>query len=539
MWKHPYPQSTRMDAFRRLVNRKHGLKLNTYDELHNWSVTHLDSFNRELWEFCGITHSNQPDRVADGLEKMWPPPTWFPGARLNFAENLLATGLALHPDAVAITACREGNQAVRHLTWTQLEQQVQAYACALKKSGVKRGDRVGAVSTNSIETVVALLATSWIGGIFSTTAPDMGVNGIVERFAQIQPKLIFVESSIRYGGKKHDFRSKLAEAFTRLRKQNGNASYLVDFSGQVFKEHAVQSLSSFLSESRGTAPPEQVPFDHPVYILYSSGTTGPPKCICHAGGRALLQQKKEFMLNSDMGPESSYYQYTTTGWMMWNYLVGALSVGARIVLYDGSPLFPTPEAQLHLVQQQGVTHWGTSPKFLSALKHRDISTFDPSADLKTVIASGSPLSAELCDWFYSWAPAHVGLFSGSGGTDLVGGIVGANPLQPTYPGELARANLGMKVEIFNAKGKNIDQTPGKGDLVITRPFLSMPITFWGDHGMKKYRKAYFEEYPGVWCHGDFIQRNPDTGGYVILGRSDGVLNPGGEFDRVTLPFSAS
>ncbi|KAI8936119.1 hypothetical protein NX059_007618 [Plenodomus lindquistii] len=525
-WTHPYPSSTQIDAFRTHINRTYNLNLETFSDLHSWAIKELECFNNELWKFCGITHSQPAERVAIGLDKMWPPPQWFPGARLNYSENLLATGLASHPDAIAISACREGGTEWRHLTWRQVLDQTQLYAAALLASGVQKGDRVAAVSTNSIETALLLLATGWIGAIFASTAPDMGVTGIVERFVQIQPKILFMETKVQYNGKKLDLRPKFSDVLAQL-SQKGVDPLVVDFSNQTIQGHTAIKMRAFLSVQPSRPPPTQVPFDHPIYILYSSGTTGPPKSIVHAGGRVLLQQKKEYMLSNNMTPLSTYYQYSTTGWMMWNYLLGALSCGTRIVLYDGSPLYPSPKYQVKLLEEQGVTHWGTSPKYLAALRQSGEFKAGPLTSLQLVLCAGSPLSAELYDYLYTWAPKTTALMSGSGGTDLVGTIVGGNPLVTIHGGELAAAGLGMSVEVFDGSGQNIEDSGEKGELVITRPFLSMPISFWGEGGMEKYRKAYFDDFPGVWSHGDFIQKNPVTKGYVILGRSDGVLNPGG------------
>ncbi|KAJ5609582.1 hypothetical protein N7528_010149 [Penicillium herquei] len=528
VWKHPYPKTTRIDAFRRHVNRKYGLALRGYNDLHKWSVDQLEAFNAELWEFCGVVCSVPPLSVADGLDKVWPPPKWFPGAKLNYSENLLATGLATHPDLTAISACREGGTDWRHLSWTELKQQVELYASALLNAGVREGDRVGAVSTNSIETALLLLATGWIGAIFSSSAPDMGVRGIVERFLQIRPTIVFVESSVLYASKRIDLSEKLGEVCDKLREGVPELVQVVDISSRSPVKSGIRSsLDQFLNVENISPPPVQVPFDHPIYILYSSGTTGPPKCICHASGRVLLQQKKDFILQFDIGPDSTHYQYTTTGWMMWNYLVGALSTGSRIVLYDGSPLHPTPAYQLQLVEEQQVTHWGTSPKYLAGLKADGLGPSRQLDALQSLNVAGSFLSAEITDWFYTWAPPGVGIFSGSGGTDLVSGIVGGSPLSTLHSGELAAPFLGLQVEIFDATGKNVGNLGQKGDLVITKPFLSMPLTFWGKDGHEKDRRAYFDAFPGVWTHGDFIQRNSKTGGYELLGRSDGVLNPGG------------
>ncbi|KAF2011975.1 acetyl-CoA synthetase-like protein [Aaosphaeria arxii CBS 175.79] len=447
---------------------------------------------------------------------MWPRPEWFPEARLNYTENVLATGLASSPNAIAISACREGGTDWRHLSWKDLRQSVEECASGLRNLGVRKGDRVAVVMTNCIEAVVILLAAGSLGAIFSSTAPDMGRQGIVERFLQIKPKLIFMESKVLYAAKHIDLRSVYSQAIAELREKVPELSKTVVINGPTWDITDVISWAAFLNCRVVPLTFEQVSFNHPIYILYSSGTTGAPKCIVHAGGAALLQHKKEQMLHSNMTIGSVYYGYTTTGWMMWNYLVSALALGTRIVLYDGSPLHPSPTSQLDIVDEQGVTHWGTSPKYLAALKQR-LTTIIPKLDtLLYCTVSGSPLSSEICDWFYKTFPSRIGLFSGSGGTDIVGGIVGANVITAVHNGELAAASLGMKVEIWDHEGHNIEDSGEKGDLVITKPFFTMPVSFWGKSGEEKYREAYFDQYPErrVWC-------------YEILGRSDGVLNPGG------------
>ncbi|KAJ4152092.1 hypothetical protein NW765_017601 [Fusarium oxysporum] len=526
-WQYPLPEACRLEAFRRRINRLYSLDLRTYKQLHKWSVDAVEDFCKEIWIFCGIVYSVPPKKVAIGINAMWPRPQWFPGARINYTENLLSVGLATHPDSIAVSACGEGGVDWHHLTWVQLQRRVALYVSALRAVGVTSGDRVAAVLKNSVEAVVLLLATGAIGAIFSSTAPDMGTEGIVSRYSQVRPKLLFVDTVVFYAGKRRVMKNKIMAAATKLKQQVPELSKVIVVTGTPWAEDSCVSLSQFLQVPVQPLRFVQLSFDHPIYILYSSGTTGTPKCICHSAGGALLQQKKEFILSNNMSADSVYYQYTTTGWMMWNYLVGSLSVGARIVLYDGSPLYPSPAEQIRLLEEQGVTHWGTSPKLLAALKQSAWNKSLSLDDLQIVVSSGSPLSPELFRWFYDNFPRRVGLFSGSGGTDLVGGILSGNFLSPLYEGELACAQLGMRVEVWDLEGKNIDYTGEAGELMISTPFFSMPTSFYGDHGETKYFEAYFEKFPGVWCHGDFVKMNPVTGGYIILGRSDGVLNPGG------------
>ncbi|KAM5347513.1 hypothetical protein ACJ41O_010518 [Fusarium nematophilum] len=489
IWKHPHPRATRLDAFRRDINRTYKVDLKTYEQLHRWSVDNLEAFCKEIWVFCGMVSSVSPERVANDICTMWPRPEWFPGARLNYSENILSAGLMAHPDRIAISACREPGTHWRHLTWAQLRRQVALFASALHEAGVVAGDRIAAIITNSVEAVVLLLAAGSIGAIFSSTAPDMGAEGIVSRYSQIRPKMLFVDTEVLYAGRRRILRKKIVAAVTKLRERVPELAKVVVVTGAPWPDDSCISLAQFLRVRIQLLRFTQLPFDHPIYILYSYVQTR----ICHSGGGALLQQKKEFVLSSNMSADSVYYQYTT----------------------------------IRLLEEQGVTHWGTSPKLLAALKQSGWKRTTRLESLQVVISSGSSLSPELFRWFYNTFPSEVGLFSGSGGTDLVGGIISGNCLSPVYEGELSSPQLGMRVEVWDSSGQNVDSTGQEGDLVISTPFFSMPTSFYGDNSHEKYRKAYFNKFPGVWCHGDFVKRNPQTGGYVILGRSDGVLNPGG------------
>ncbi|KAH6952417.1 hypothetical protein BKA56DRAFT_638399 [Ilyonectria sp. MPI-CAGE-AT-0026] len=480
----PSPHLTHLDTFRKCINRKYGLNLTNYTLLHKWSVDEIESFCREIWTFCGLVYTKPPTAVAVGIESMWLRPRWFPGARLNYTENVLIKGLAAHPDAVAVSACREGGSRWRHLT-------------ALRHAGVKQRDRVATVATNSIESLLILLAAGTVGAIFLSTAPDMGAKGIVERYSQIQPKVLFLESTVLYGGKTQDQREGLKTAVRELKKRVKQLKRVVIITGPAW-------------EDTGLSPKFH------LTILSTSFTR-----ICHAGGAVLLQQKKDLILGADLGEDSTYYQYTT------NMLVAALSIGSRIVLYNGSPLHPSPTFQVQILEQQGVTHWGTSPKFLTAFRHSLPGVLSPLQSLQVAVVPGAPLPTEKSDWFYTVFPKKVALQSSSGGTDLAAGIVGGNLIVPLHGSQLAAPILSMRVDIWDQDGRNIENSGQKGDLVITKPFFSMPVTFWGEGGHEKYRKAYFDVCPGTWCDGDLISKDLETQSHVIHGRSDGVLNPGG------------
>ncbi|KIW19384.1 acetoacetate-CoA ligase [Exophiala spinifera] len=529
IWTPNSPEKTAITAFRHYVNRRYNLNLVSYRDIHSWSVNDIQAFSEAVFDFVGIKTSEPYVRVIDGLDTMWPPPRWFPGAKLNYAENMLQPGLSSKPNGIAITTVDEtGPTSSTDYTFKQLELLTAAWVAALRKLGVGVGDVVAAVLPNRIDCLVLLLATASVGAIFSSTSPDMGSKGILERYRQVRPKVFVCDTLVHYSGKKIDLRGRFSEVEKTLYREIRELQHVVIINGPLIQGSSAILASKLLNLS--DPPPiqyEQLPFDHPVYILYSSGTTGLPKCIIHGAGRALIMQKKEHMLGNDIGPTSTMYQYTTTGWMMWNYSIACLSTAARVVLYDGSPLYPTPAHQVGLIRGERVTHWGTSPKFLTALKQHGLPPDMRIDSLQHVYSTGSPLSTELHEWFAANFPRNVGLFSGSGGTDLVGGIVSGSVISNIYTGEISGPNLGMKVEIWDSNGVNIEETGMDGDLVITKPFFTMPLGFWGKDGEDKYRKAYFEQYPGVWYHGDLIRKNPQTGGYQILGRSDGVLNPGG------------
>ncbi|KZT10799.1 acetoacetate-CoA ligase [Laetiporus sulphureus 93-53] len=531
IWRPAHPSRTSLDVFRRVINRKHGLNLRNYHELHKYSVEDY-TFWTDVWEFVGIIYSVPPTQVLqDGPIKELP--TWFPGARLNYAENLLHR----NDDGIACTAARETG-AIFSYTYRQLRQMVRSMAAAMRVSGIVAGDRVAAIVTNSIDAVVIALASASIGAIFSSTATDMGTQGILDRYRQIQPKIVFSETEVTWAGKPIDLMPKVLEIAQALQSHGLQRVVLLPSArtGQeVTASHMNRvpgstSLSAFLSAGGNLELVfEQLPFNHPLYILYSSGTSGPPKCIVHTAGGVLMQAKKDLRISLGLTVDDTYFQYTTTGWMMWPYMLQGLACGSRIILYDGSPFYPNVTDFLKFLSRQGVTVFGTSPRFLSEVQGKGIepSTIAPFDALRTVGSTGSVLAPAMFEWAQKAFNPDVHLVSFSGGTDICGAFVGGVPTLPVYAGEIQGKLLGMKVEIFDQDGKNMEDTGLPGELVCTRPHVSLPLGLWGDKSGAKVRKAYFEKYPSIWHQGDFIAKNPETQGLMILGRSDGVLNPSG------------
>jgi len=514
-----------------MVNRKHGLDLKNYHDLHRYSVESYD-FWMDVWEYIGIISSVPPDKILEG-GRMKELPTWFPGARLNYAENLLHR----RDDGVACIAARDFGD-VRRYTFRELREMVRTLAAAMRANGLVKGDRVAAIVSNSIDAVVIALASASLGVIFSSTAPDMGTHGILDRYRQIQPKVIFSESEVVYAGKAFDMVPKVSEVANALATHGLQSVILLPSVADGKELSTVQlvnipksvTMSAFLATGEnGPLVFEQLPFNHPLYILYSSGTTGPPKCIVHSAGGVLLQAKKDLRLSIGLTSDDTYFQFTTTGWMMWPYMLQGLACGSRIVLYDGSPFHPDVRDFLRFLSREGVSVWGTSPRFLSEVQGKGI---EPSkvasfAALRTISSTGSVLTPPMFEWTQQAFNPDIHLMSVSGGTDICGAFVGGVSALPVYAGEIQGKLLGMKVEIFDADGKNIENTGVPGELVCTRPHPSQPLGFWGDDSGEKVQKAYFSTYAGIWHQGDFIVKNPKTDGLMILGRSDGVLNPSG------------
>uniref|UniRef100_A0A673HLZ5 Acetoacetyl-CoA synthetase n=1 Tax=Sinocyclocheilus rhinocerous TaxID=307959 RepID=A0A673HLZ5_9TELE len=490
LWYPDSKRNTQADRFRTQVNRDFGLNLANYNDLYQWSVDSYPEFWAQVWKFCGITCSKMYEEVVDVSKRISDVPEWFKGSRLNYAENLLKHK---DQDKVALYAATEANEEIVKVTFGELRRDVSLFAAAMRKMGIKTGDRVVGYLPNGIHAVEAMLAAASIGAIWSSTSPDFGVNGVLDRISQIQPKLIFSVAAVVYNGKQHDHMEKLqnvVKGLPDLKKvvvipyvRSRQETDLSKIPNSVF-------LDDFLAMGKeGDQDPqlefEQLPFSHPLFIMYSSGTTGAPKCMVHSAGGTLIQHLKEHILHGNMTYSDVIIYYTTTGWMMWNWLVSSLAVGASVVLYDGSPLLPSANVLWDLVDRLGITIFGTGAKWLSVLEERNLKPANTHnlQTLHTLLSTGSPLKPPSYEYVYSCIKNNVLLGSISGGTDIISCFMGQNMTVPVYRGEIQARNLGMAVESWNCEG--------------------------------------------VWAHGDYCKINPKTGGVVMLGRSDGTLNPNG------------
>ena len=497
-----------------------------YASLYSWSVAEPAAFWAKVWSFCGIQASRPPSSTVDGLEEPGVRPggaTWFPDARLNFAENLLR----YRDDSPALVFWNEAGRQSEH-SYAELYTEVSRLQQALRRQGVGPGDRAAGFMPNLPQTIVAMLATTSLGAVWSSCSPDFGVKGVLDRFGQISPKVLFTADGYRFGGKPFDSLGRVRQVLEAIPtiERVVVVPYLDEAPDLTLSDRAVtwdDFLADFAAESIEFA---QLPFDHPLYIMYSSGTTGLPKCMVHGAGGTLIQHLKELVLHTDLRREDRIFYFTTCGWMMWNWLVSSLAVGATVLLYDGSPMKPRADMLFDLAERERMTIFGTSAKYLALVEKEGVQprqSHDLSA-LRAMLSTGSPLAPESYDFVYRQIKEDLCLSSISGGTDLISCFALGNPIAPVYRGELQTRGLGMSVEVFDDAGGSV--TGEKGELVCTRPFPSMPIEFWNDPDGEKYHSAYFDHYPDIWRHGDWAEIT-ERGGMIIHGRSDATLNPGG------------
>ncbi len=525
MWRPSTRQvdAAHLTAFRQKLEKNSGVSLDGFDDLHRYSTQAPESFWGEVWEYCGIIAETRGARALIDGDKM-PGASFFPDARLNFAENLLVK------DGNDPALIFWGEDKVEKIySWTQLRDLVSRLASSFKDLGLGVGDRVAAVMPNMPETIAAMLAVTSIGAVWSSCSPDFGEQGIVDRFGQISPKILIACDGYYYNGKSFDIADKLKAVSDQI--SSLEKTIIIPYGGNLENAVAIIDKAVSFDELIKDHQPQpityaQLPFDHPLYILFSSGTTGVPKCIIHSVGGMLLQHKKEHQLHVNVHEGDRLFYFTTCTWMMWNWLVTGLASGATLMLYDGSPFYPGPNVLFDFADKFAMTIFGTSAKYIDAVNKSGLRPRNSHSltSLRTILSTGSPLAPESFEFVYTSIKSDVCLSSISGGTDIAACFVCGNPTAPVYRGEIQAKALGMAVEIWDDNGKPLDSD--KGELVCTKPFPSMPIGFWGDDGNKKYHNSYFAKYDNIWWQGDYAQWT-QNGGVIIHGRSDATLNPGG------------
>jgi len=524
LWKPTIEQveSTNLYAFIEHVNHTYGHKYTTYDELYQWSLAEPDQFWQATWHFCHVIAGLKGTTVIENRNQM-EQARFFPQARLNYAENLLRqTG---PKDAIVFWG---ENRVRQRLSHDDLRQKVAQMASALRSNGIEAGDCVAGFVPNSPEAVIAMLAAASIGAVWSSCSPDFGVQGVLDRFTQIEPKLIFSADGYYYSGKAFDCTAKLKEIVEQL--PSVQKTIIWNYAGGDLKlsdiPHGCTWVEFIQDHETAQLTFEPLPFNHPLFIMFSSGTTGKPKCIVHGAGGTLLEHLKEHQLHCDIKPGDRVFYFTTCGWMMWNWLVSALASNATLLLYDGSPIEPDGNTLFNLADEEGMTLFGASAKYIDALAKTGIKPMQTHKlnTIRMITSTGSPLVPESFDYVYSSIKKDVCLASISGGTDIIGCFALGNPMGAVWRGELQTRSLGMAVHVYNDQGQPVTQE--KGELVCAAPFPSMPIYFWNDSNNELYHKSYFNRFPNIWCHGDFVELT-EHNGIIIYGRSDAVLNPGG------------
>lgn len=513
-----------ISKFRNFVNLKYKIKLNDYNDLYNWSINYVANFWQSFWEFSDIIYSENYKNILTLMDKNNPNDIrnykWFEGAKLNFAENLLR----FRDDEIALIYSNEDG-TIKRQSYNELYKNTAKLVYTLKKLNVKQGDRIAAFISNNIEAVTSMLATSSIGAIWTSTSPDFGIQGVLDRFSQVEPKILIAVDGYYYNGKKIEVLNTIKNILDKISSIE-KVILINQIDAELPDSNKFIKWDDALNNEAEDIEFVQLDFNHPLYIMYSSGTTGVPKCIVHGQGGTLIQHLKELILHTNLSDLDTITYFTTCGWMMWNWLISSLAIGSTVVLLDGSPVYPNINRLWNLIDELKITVFGTSPKFINITKKEN---YIPKLEnklqsLRAILSTGSPLSEEDFEWVYENVKKDIQLSSISGGTDIISCFMLGNPVLPVFSGEIQCRGLGMKVEAWDDnKNPVLNQ---KGELVCTLPFPSMPIYFWNDENNQKYNDAYFNYYPGIWRHGDYIIVT-ENNGVKVLGRSDATLNPGG------------